>query len=118
MQPLVMVRVIDGAYKYHFFRNGRFGVKVQLASKDDSTVVFDIDLLGFIVKASMVAQRFKVSIAVFGGCALVSSSWVWPTVARIRGFFIDICGSAGDKKERQDGKEGHKFFHKTHLGRQ
>ena len=83
MHPIVMVGVIDGAYKHHFFRSGRFGVKVHLAPKDDPTVVFDIDLLGFIVEAGMVAQGFKIPIAIFGGCAMVSSSRVWPTVAGI-----------------------------------
>ena len=61
----------------------------------------------------MVAQCFKVPIAIFGGCAFVSSSWVWSTVAWICGLVIDVCGSAGDKKEREDWKEEHKFFHKN-----
>jgi hypothetical protein len=61
----------------------------------------------------MVAQCFKIPIAIFGGCALVSSSRVWPAIAGIRGLLIDVCGSAGDKKERHDGKEEHKFFHKN-----
>jgi hypothetical protein len=110
MDPLVLVGVIDGAFKHHFSRSGPF---VHFALKHEPTVVYDIDLLGFIVEAGMVAQRFKVPIAIFGSFAMVSSSWVWPTVAGIRGLFIDVCGSAGDKKERQDGKKGHKFFHKN-----
>ena len=110
MHPLVMVGVRDGAYKHHFFRSGLF---VHFALKHEPTVVYDIDLLAFIIEAGMVAQGFKVPNAIFGGCAMVSSSWVWPTVAGIRGFFIDVCGSAGNKKERQGGKEGHKFFHKN-----
>jgi hypothetical protein len=83
MHPLVMVGVIDGAYKYHFFRTWRFRVKVHLALKDDTTVVCDINLLGFMVEAEMVAQGFEVPIAVFGGFANVFSSRVWPTVAEI-----------------------------------
>jgi hypothetical protein len=96
----VMVGVIDGAYKHHFFRSGLF---VHFALKHEPTVVYDIDLLVLIVEADMLAQGFKVPIAIFGGCAMVSSSWVWPQVVGIRGLFIDVCGSAG----------GHKFFHKN-----
>ena len=116
MHPLAIVGFVDGAYKHHFFRSGRFAVKVHLAPKDDPTVVFDIDLLGLVIEADMVAQGFKVPIAVFGGCAIVSSSWVWPRVAGIRGLVIDVCGCAGAKKERQNGEEGNKFFHKSLLG--
>ena len=83
MHPLVMVGVIDGAYKYHFFRSWRFRVKVHLALKDETTVVYDINFLGLVVQTAMVAQGFKVPIAVLGGFANVSSSRVWPTVAGI-----------------------------------
>jgi hypothetical protein len=111
MHPLVIVGVVDGAYKHHFFRSGRFGVKVHLAPKDDPPVVFDIDLLGLVVETDMVAQGFKVPLAVFGGCAIVSSSWVWLRVAGIRGLVIDVCGCAGDKKKRQDRENGNKLLH-------
>jgi len=110
MDPLVMVRVIDGTYKHHFSRSVLI---VHFALKHEPTVVYDIDLLGFTVEAGMVAQGFKVPLAVFWGCALVSSSWVWPTVAGIRGLVIDVCACAGDKKKRQDGEKGHKFFHQN-----
>ena len=110
MHPLVMVRVIDGAYKHHFPRSGLI---VHFTLKHEPSVVYDIDLLGFIVEAGMVAQGFKVPIAIFGGCAMVSGSWVRPTVAGIRGLLIDVCGCASAKKKRQDGKEAHKFFHKN-----
>ena len=106
----MLVGVIDGPIKYHFSRSGLF---LHFALKHEPTVVYEIDLLGVIVEAGMVEQGFKVPIAIFGGCAMVSSSWVWSAVAGIRGLFIDVCGSAGDKKERQDGKERHKVFHKN-----
>ena len=110
MHPLVMLGVIDGAHKDHLSPSGLF---VNSSLKHEPTVVYNIDFLVFIVEASMVAQGFKIPIAIFGGCAFVSSSWVWSTVAGIRGLLIDVCGSAGDKKERQDGKEEHKLFHKN-----
>jgi hypothetical protein len=110
MHPLVLVRVIDGAIKYHLPPGGIF---VHFALKHEPTVVYEINFLVFIVQASMVAQCFKIPIAIFRGCALVSSSRIWPAIAGIRGLLINVCGSASDKKERQDGKEEHKFFHKN-----
>jgi hypothetical protein len=52
MHPLVMMGVIDGAIKYHSLRSGLF---VHFALKHEPTVVYDINLLGFIVEAGMVA---------------------------------------------------------------
>ena len=51
MHPLVLVGVIDGAFKHHFSRSGLF---VHFALKLEPTVVYDIDLLGFIVEVGMV----------------------------------------------------------------
>lgn len=106
----MLVGVVDGAFKHHFSRSGLF---VHFALKHEPTVVYDIDFLGFTVEAGMVAKCFKVPLAIFGGFAMVFSSWVWPAVAGIRGLLIDVYGCASDKKKRQDRKEGHKFFHKN-----
>ena len=108
MYPFVLVGVIDRTCKFHFSPSGLF---VQFTLKYVPMVVYEIDFLSFTVEAAMVGQRLKVPIAIFGGFAVVSSSWVWPSVARIRGLLVDVCGCTGDKKKRQDGKEGHKLFH-------
>jgi hypothetical protein len=110
MQPLVLVGVIDEAFKDHFSCSGLF---VHFALKHEPIVVYEINFLGFMVEAGMVAQCFKVPLAIFGGCALVSSSWVWPTVAWIRGLVIDERACARNINKNQDRKEGHKFFHKN-----